>query len=98
MKHTGIQPAVIRAGHANMFLSPVFRETLAGLTGALIELYDTDGSQGAALGAGVGCGHYPGFKSAFANLKQIETIEPAGQETYQEAYLAWQSELLRRLA
>jgi xylulokinase len=98
MKDTGIQPAVIRAGHANMFLSPVFRETLAGLTGAVIELYDTDGSQGAALGAGVGCGHYPGFKSAFANLKRIEVIEPARGDAYQEAYQAWQSELLRRLA
>lgn len=98
MKNTGIQPAVIRAGHANMFLSPVFRETMAGLTGAVIELYDTDGSQGAALGAGVGCGHYPGFKSAFANLKRIEVIEPVQSDAYQEAYQAWQSELLRRLA
>jgi xylulokinase len=100
MKNTGIQPAVIRAGHANMFLSPVFRESLAGLTGAVIELYDTDGAQGAAIGAGVGCGHYPGFKSAFSNLKKIKVIEPdpALQEPYQEAYQTWQSELLRRLA
>lgn len=100
MKNTGIQPAVIRAGHANMFLSPVFRESLAGLTGAVIELYDTDGAQGAAIGAGVGCGYYPGFKSAFSNLKKIKVIEPdpALQEPCQEAYQTWQSELLRRLA
>jgi xylulokinase len=100
MKNTGIQPAVIRAGHANMFLSPVFRESLAGLTGAVIELYDTDGAQGAAIGAGVGCGHYPGFKSAFSNLRKIEVIEPDLnlQESYQEAFQTWQSELLRRLA
>ncbi|KPL15010.1 MAG: carbohydrate kinase [Bacteroides sp. SM23_62] len=100
MKNTGIQPAVIRAGHANMFLSPVFRESLSGLTGAVIELYDTDGAQGAAIGAGVGSGHYPGFKSAFSNLKKIKVIEPdtSGQESYQEAYQTWQSELLRRLA
>jgi len=58
MKETGIRPAVIRAGQANMFLSPVFRDTLAGITGATIELYDTDGSQGAAKGAGMGVGYY----------------------------------------
>ncbi len=100
MKNTGIQPAVIRAGHANMFLSPVFRESLAALTGAVIELYDTDGAQGAAIGAGVGCGHYPGFKSAFSNLKKIKVIEPDPviHEPCQEAYQTWQSELLRRLA
>ena len=100
MKNIGIQPTVIRAGHANMFLSPVFRESLAGLTGAVIELYDTDGAQGAAIGAGVGCGHYPGFKSAFSNLKKIKVIEPdpAIHEPCQEAYQTWQSELLRRLA
>ncbi len=100
MKNTGIQPSVIRAGHTNMFLSPVFRETLAGLTGAVIELFDTDGAQGAAIGAGVGCGYYSGFKSAFSNLKKIKVIEPdpLGQEQYLEAYQTWQSELLRRLA
>ncbi len=100
MKNTGIQPAVIRAGHTNMFLSPVFRESLAALTGAVIELYDTDGAQGAAIGAGVGCGHYPGFKSAFSNLKKIDVVEPDPvlYEPYQEAYQTWQSELLRRLA
>lgn len=100
MKNTGIQPAVIRAGNANMFLSPVFRESLAALTGAVIELYDTDGAQGAAIGAGIGCGHYPGFKSAFSNLQKIEVIEPDPglQQPYQEAYQNWQSELLRRLA
>jgi xylulokinase len=100
MKNTGIQPAVIRAGHANMFLSPVFRESLAALTGAVIELYDTDGAQGAAIGAGVGCGHYPGFKSAFSNLKKIDVVEPDQvlSGPYQEAYQTWHSELLRRLA
>ena len=73
MKQTGIIPSVIRAGKANMFLSPIFRETLAGVTGATIELYNTDGSQGAALGAGVGAGLYRSFKEAFTNLKKLET-------------------------
>ncbi|MFC2099039.1 xylulokinase, partial [Bacteroidota bacterium] len=72
MKTTGIQPSVIRAGHTNMFLSPIFRESLAGLSGAVIELYDTDGSQGAAKGAGIGCGYYSGFENAFSNLEKIK--------------------------
>lgn len=95
MKETGIKPAVIRAGHANMFLSPVFRETLAGVTGATIELYNTDGSQGAAKGAGVGAGYYASFKDAFAGLKKIETVEPdtAKAKTYLEAYHKWSDTL-----
>lgn len=99
MKHTGIQPSVIRAGHTNMFLSPVFRESLAGLTGAMIELYDTDGSQGAAKGAGVGCGYYSGFESAFSSLKKIKVVEPASRdkEQYQEAYQTWLVELNQTL-
>lgn len=76
MQGIGIVPQVIRAGKANMFLSPVFRKTLADVTGATIELYNTDGSVGAARGAGVGSGFYTGFAEAFANLKKLETIEP----------------------
>ena len=48
MHGIGIAPSVIRAGKANMFLSPIFRNTLSGITGARIELYNTDGSIGAA--------------------------------------------------
>lgn len=48
MEQMGIPVQKIHAGKANMFLSPLFRETLAGVTGAVIELYDTDGSVGAA--------------------------------------------------
>jgi xylulokinase len=95
MKQTGITPSVIRAGHANMFLSPVFRETLAGISGATIELYDTDGSQGAAKGAGLGAGLYNSPKEAFAGLKKLATVEPdkskAGQ--YSDAYAKWNNTL-----
>ncbi len=91
MENTGIHPSVIRAGKANMFLSPVFRETLAGISGAVIELYNTDGSIGAARGAGIGSGFYPSFGDAFRNLKKLETIDPDHSKTarYQEAYQRW---------
>ena len=99
MKLTGIQPSVIRAGNANMFLSPIFRESLAGLTGAVIELYDTDGSQGAAKGAGIGCKCYSGFEEAFSSLKKIKVIEPdpGDRDQYSKAYQAWHSELMKEL-
>lgn len=100
MKTTGIKPSVIRAGNANMFLSPIFRETLAGLTGAVIELYDTDGSQGAAKGAGIGAGYYDSFKNAFTNLKKIMVIEPDNKlyDLHAAAYQNWLSQLNLHLA
>ena len=95
MKNIGIDASVIKAGKANMFLSPIFRETLAGISGATIELYNTDGSVGAARGAGVGSGYYKSFNEAFSNLKKLDVIEPDTQKvaTYQEAYENWKSEL-----
>ena len=58
MQQMGMDIHKIHAGKANMFLSPLFRDTLAGVSGATIELYDTDGSVGAAKGAGIGAGIY----------------------------------------
>lgn len=91
MESIGIRPSVIRAGKANMFLSPIFRKTLANITGATIELYNTDGSIGAARGAGIGSGFYSGFGEAFANLKKLETVEPdnAMFEVTEAAYNNW---------
>ena len=74
MKTVGIQPDKIRAGHTNMFLSKTFRETLSGLTGATIELYNTDGSQGAARGAGLGLGYYASDTEAFIGLNKVEDV------------------------
>lgn len=95
MQNTGIDARVIRAGKANMFLSPVFRDTLAGVTGATIELYNTDGSVGAARGAGIGSGYYASAKEAFANLTKLETVEPDSRKKaeYQTAYNNWKNEL-----
>jgi xylulokinase len=95
MKETGIKPAVIRAGKANMFLSPVFRETLANVSGATIELYETDGSVGAAKGAGVGAGIYKSFNEAFSSLKKLAIIEPNKSQVAAtaEAYQNWKTVL-----
>jgi xylulokinase len=99
MRETGINPSVIRAGNANMFLSPVFRTTLANVTGATIELYDTDGSVGAAKGAGVGAGIYHSFDEAFRSLKKIAVIEPSKSEesASKAAYEVWKQVLLKNI-
>ena len=91
MKQMGMDLKTIRAGKANMFLSPIFRDTLAGVTGATIELCDTDGSVGAARGAGIGAGIYADNKEAFASLKKLQVIEPVAkdQPAYREAYERW---------
>lgn len=91
MKAIGMDIKVIRAGNANMFLSPIFRETLASVSGAVIELYDTDGAAGAAKGAGIGAGIYASPKEAFASLRKIMTIEPDTKncDRYQDAYAQW---------
>lgn len=100
MKQIGIDAKVIRAGKANMFLSPIFRETLAGISGATIELYNTDGSIGAARGAAVGAGYYKSFAEAFGSLAKLETIEPnlAQKAEYEAAYAIWKQNLEKVLA
>lgn len=95
MQALGMDIRKIRAGHANMFLSPLFRNTLAGVSGATIELYNTDGSVGAAKGAGMGAGIYRDNNEAFASLEKIEVIEPvaADEAAYRDAYAMWKQRL-----
>lgn len=99
MKGMGMNVGKIHAGRANMFLSPIFRNTLAGVTGAVIELYETDGSVGAAKGAGIGAGIYKDNREAFASLERLQAIEPdaALQPRYEEAYSRW-LDVLRGMA
>lgn len=98
MKSIGMRIDTIHAGNANMFLSPVFRDTLAGVSGAVIRLVDTDGAAGAAKGAGIGIGYYKDNKEAFASLATIaEIVPPVDRSPYLEAYARWKSVLEREL-
>ncbi len=100
MEQMGIHVRKIHAGHANMFLSPLFRDTLAGVTGAVIELYDTDGSVGSAKGAGIGAGIYRDHDEAFATLEKLDVIEPnhAKRQEYLDAYARWKHRLEKSMA
>ena len=97
MQQMGMDIKKIHAGKANMFLSEIFRNTLAGVSGATIELYETDGSVGAAKGAGIGCGIYKDNNEAFATLKKLSVIEPdeTHRAEYLEAYSLWKDKLQR---
>ena len=98
MKEVGIDPQLIRAGEANMFLSKVFREVLSTITGTVIHLYNTDGSIGSARGAGIGCGYYKSEKEAFNGLITVGVTEPDKSRSgiYENAYLKWK-ELVSQL-
>jgi xylulokinase len=97
MEKMGMDIKKIHAGKANMFLSPLFRDTLAGVSGATIELYETDGSAGAAKGAGIGAGIYKDHDEAFATLKKLAVIEPDSvkREEYLNAYENWKEKLAK---
>ena len=99
MRQMGMKINTIHAGRANMFLNPVFRDTLASTSGATIELYETDGSVGAAKGAGMGAGIYKNHDEAFATLKKLTVIEPdsRNEAAYKEAYERWKAVLKKEL-
>ena len=95
LQEMGLKTNVIRAGHANMFLSPVFREAFVNTIGAPLELYNTDGATGAAVGAGVGAGIFDSFEQAFKGLRTIRTERPDNMlaPQYAAAYERWKSQL-----
>ena len=100
MQQAGMDAKVIRAGHANMFLSPIFQTTLSTIANAVIELYDTNGAMGAAIGAALGCGYYATPEEAFRTLRKLAVVEPdvANKSAYLEAYERWRmcDETMRR--
>jgi xylulokinase len=100
MKSLNLNPKVIRAGKANMFLSPLFRETISTLAETEIQLFNTTGSLGAARAAAYGAGYFSSIQETFANLKSLETIKPDEKNfsLYQNAYDKWKNELEIKLS
>jgi xylulokinase len=97
MRENGMHPTVIRAGKANMFLSDVFAQAFVDLTNTPVELYDCDGSVGAALGAGIGKGVFASAREAFSNTPPLQLIEPVSAKAYNDFYQQWKALLLQQL-
>jgi xylulokinase len=97
MRSNSMNPTVIRAGKANLFLSDLFAETFVNITGIPVELYKNDGSVGAALGAGIGAGIFSSPQEAFSNMKPVQLIEPRDQEQIELVYRDWKALLENQL-
>lgn len=100
MREMGMDISIIHAGFANMMLSPIFRQTLATVSDAVIELHDTDGSVGAARGAGISAGIYKDAQEAFATLQRLAVIEPQREVRGHclAAYARWKEMLNRAIS
>lgn len=97
MRSNGMKPSVIRAGSANMFLSRVFTEAFVNTVNIPVELYDCDGSVGAALGAGIGSRFFKNSKEAFGNIKPTNSVQPNQFERYEAQYQNWKHLLLQKI-
>ena len=91
MSQLGLEPSVIRAGTGNMFQSKLFSQIFVDVIGCELELYDTDGSMGAARGAGLGAGIYRSPEEAFQDLQKISVFGPSPESagTYNGHYSSW---------
>jgi xylulokinase len=97
LRENGITPTIIRAGKANLFLSDVFAQAFVNATNTPVELINSDGSVGAAIGAGIGLGVYASSKEAFSINKPLKIIEPNAPEQYNDLYQDWKSVLTKQL-
>ncbi len=99
MSENGLSINVVKVGHANLFLSEEFTQIFADVCNVKVLVHNTDGAQGAARGAGVGCGFFKGFEDAFNNLKIIKTVEPneESRTKYEDIYTAWMDLLNKHL-
>jgi xylulokinase len=96
MRENGINPTIIRAGRANLFLSPLFTQTFVNATGIPVELYNNDGSVGAALGAGIGAGVFSSASEAFTLMEPVGLIEPS-TNLFEPVYQDWKHLLNKQL-
>lgn len=99
MRENKMNPSVIRAGRANMFLSDVFTKAFVNTLNIPVELHNCDGSVGAALGAGIGAGIYQHAKEAFSHAKPLAVIEPdSTAHQYDALYREWNKLLQKQLS
>ncbi|MET0393873.1 MAG: FGGY family carbohydrate kinase [Chitinophagaceae bacterium] len=97
MKENGMSPRVIRAGKANMFLSAVFTGCFVNTLQVPVEMYNCDGSVGAAVGAGIGAGIYKNSSEAFLHFKPLQLVEPEAGQQYEDHYAKWLEQLQKHI-
>ena len=99
MKNIGVELNVIKAGNSNLFQSPVFKEAFVNTCNVDLEIYNTDGSQGAARGAGIGTGYFQSENDAFQGLRKIDEFHPEPHKAakYEQLYQEWKSKLMNLL-
>ncbi len=99
MAEMNLKSEIVRAGKANLFLSPVFRDIFVNTTGTILELYETNGAEGAARGAALGTGFYKNSSEAFSGLNCLLKQEPDSklQSLYSEIYASWKDQLQKLL-
>lgn len=93
--NVGVKPKKLKAGLANMYLSDLFTQAIVNASGASVELLESDGAFGAALGAGAGVGYYANEDEAVNQIKVLKTIQPeeALKNVYADAYGIWKENL-----
>jgi xylulokinase len=96
---TGIQANILKAGYANMYLSEVFTTSLINAANVAVDLLESDGSFGAALGSGFGLGYYKSAKEAVSKVEKIKTYEPQVEYISKtlDAYLNWKELISKKL-
>lgn len=99
MRENKMNPSIIRAGKANMFLSDVFTKAFVNTLNIPVELHNCDGSVGAALGAGIGAGIYKHPKEAFSHATPLAVVEPdSTAQQYNALYEEWNTLLQKQLS
>lgn len=95
MQTIGAGGSRVKATHANLFLSPVFRDIFVNTTQTSLELYNTNGAEGAARGAAFGFGHYSSLNEANQSLELMGTQEPDPRLTqaYKAYYQNWKNNI-----
>ena len=93
--NVGVKPKKLKAGLANMYLSDLFTQAIVNASGASVELLESDGAFGAALGAGAGVGYYANEDEAVSHIKVLKTIQPevSLKNSSEDAYGVWKMNL-----
>jgi xylulokinase len=94
MGEMGMAPKTVKAGEANLFLSPLFRQMFADVTGAELQLVDSNGSLGAAVGGAIGLGKRR-MEDWVQGLKPLAKLSPDPKmaQWYGELYQGWKAKI-----